>query len=1350
MRAVLRRLLSTPLLVAAACGVLVVIGLQAFRDNPKDALPDIAENQVNILTEWPGRSPRDVDEQITYPLTSALQGLPGVREVRATSSFGWSLVFVVFTDDVEFYWARTRVLERLESAAAELPSGVTPELGPDATALGQVFWYTVDNGWTCPHHPGMRFSTDGLISPHSREVLLESQPELAQRFGDAPAGSCPIDGGPLVHSRLPLDRLRSIQDFELELALESVDGVSEVASVGGYVREYQIDIDPEALAARGVRVTDLVAAVRGANLDVGAEVIEQGGMEVLVRGVGFIGGSERGSGSREERETAVIRDLENVMITVRDGAPVYVRQVANVAVGPGFRRGALDRMGSEAVGAAVVMRFGENPLDVIDRVKTEIVRLEETLPPGVRINPFYDRSELIVDTMGTLGTALGQALIVTILVVMLFLLHLRAGFAIGASLPLAVLFAFICMEALGIGSNIMSLAGIAIAIGTMVDMAIVVTENIYQHLNDRRHVYQRRITDPDGGDRIVIDRRARLDVVVEGASEVSGAVLTAITTTVISFLPVFFLEGEAARLFTPLAWTKTLCLIGAAIMAVFVVPVLASGALVESRLPPHRRSRFALTAGLALGISWIAAAGIGFLPSPLARFGGLPLPVTAAVVAVTGAGLCWLILRERVRPPADNPVSRAILRIYEPMLRWILDHPLPFLLIPAALVLTGLWIWLGPGGLLSPFVTALSALGLDLAGWSLAWWAHLVLALIVGFLLLPFINESLALSGRFPIPDLPRWLRLIAMTVTTLVVAAGLHATGFADRAATLVHAVAGSPSETAAADPSDVTPLNAWLESSGGIGEEFMPPLDEGEFLFMPSLLPAASINTVMDVMQAQDSRFMQIPEVNMAVGKLGRIDSALDPAPLGMIETVISLKPRDQWPLIGDDGRRRRTMTEIWQAIQEAGRFPGVLPSTRLQPIRARVEMLRTGLNATIGIKVFSDSVESAETLAVGIEAVLRSRLPEAETVNALRTNRKPYLEIHIDREAVARFGIRIIDVQRTIEVAIGGTSLGTTYEGLDRYPIRVRYQRELRDDIIDLEQVQVPLPTGASIPLAQVASIDRVVGPMSIRREGAKYVSYVVLGSAGLDEASLVARGENALRRAVIDGELEVPTSAHYRWTGTYERHLEARRRLAMILPMVLFINLVLIYAHFRRFLLTALVFLAIPVTFAGGFILLHLWPGIQNLLYGLGVVGAGFEGEAMYLTVAVWVGFIALFGIAVDDGIVLGTYLRQAFGRSGVTGVADITERVVEAGRRRIRPCLMTTVTTLAALVPVLLSTGRGSDLMTPMAVPIFGGMIAELVTLFVVPCCYFLVKRFKWEHGIADPDFDRNDTPAATP
>ncbi len=1338
---ILRALVAAPLLVAALCVGLTIAGWQAFRNNPKDALPDIAENQVIVLTEWSGRSPRDIDEQVTYPLTVALQAVPGVREIRATSGFGWSLVYSIFDDDVDFYWARTRVFERLEIAAADLPSGVTPVLGPDATALGQVFWYTVENSWYCPKHPGLRFEADGTVSPRSREAILEERPGIGHGVDDHERGRCPLDGSVLVHSRLPLDRLRSIQDFEVKLALESVEGVSEVASVGGYVREYHIDIDPEALAARAVQVTDLVAAVRSANLDVGAEVVEHGGMEVLVRGVGFVGGAERGAGSRAEREAAVIRDLENVVLAARDGTPVNVRQVANVSVGPGFRRGALDKMGAEAVGAAIIMRFGENPLEVITSVKNEIAGLEETLPPGVRLVAFYDRSELIRETMDTLGSALAQALLITVIVVVLFLAHLRAGLAIGATLPLAVLFAFVCMQALGIGSDIMSLAGIAIAIGTMVDMAIVVTENIYQHLSDHRRKYVTVKTGAAGTSREVIDRGARREVVLNGAREVSGAVLTAISTTVISFLPVFLLEGEAARLFTPLAWTKTLCLIGAALMALFIVPPLASIALAESRVPPHRRPGFAAATGILIAVLWLVAAGTGFFSPEFARLGGMPLPVAALLVAAAGAGLTWLLLRERVRPPEDSPVGRAILAVYEPVLRWVLRRPLLFLTLPATIVLTGLWVWLGPAGLLTPIVRSLALVGVDIAGWSTAWWAHLALGLVAGMLVMPLAVETLVLLGWVRQPRVSRLVRCAVAATVSVVVALTLHAVGFASRNASAVHAVMGSSPDAARSDPREHALLADWLENRGGIGEEFMPPLDEGDFLYMPSLLPAASINTVMDVMQTQDVNFMEIPEVEMVVGKLGRIESALDPAPLGMLETVIDLKPRAEWPLIDDRGRRRRrTMDEVWQSIQEAGRFPGVLPSARLQPIRTRVEMLSTGLNATIGIKVYGDSIESAEALAVNIEQILRADLPEAETVNALRTNRKPYLEIQVDREAIARHGIPMLDVQRTIEVAVGGTRLGTTFEGLDRYPIRVRYARELRDDVGDLEQVLVPTPSGSSIPLGQLAEFRSVVGPMSIRREGPKFVSYVILGSAGLDEATLVARGERALRRKIIDGDLEIPTGAHFRWTGTYERHLEARRRLTLILPAVLLINLLLIYAHFRRIVLSLLVFLAIPVSFAGGFILLRLWPGIQNLLYRVGLVSAGFEGDAIYLTVAVWIGFIALFGIAVDDGIVLGTYLRQAFARAGIDSVEEIAERVVEAGKRRIRPCLMTTATTLAALVPVLLSTGRGSDLMVPMAVPIFGGMLAELVTLFVVPCCYYLVKRTKWRLGVPDPDF----------
>jgi Cu(I)/Ag(I) efflux system membrane protein CusA/SilA len=591
-----------------------------------------------------------------------------------------------------------------------------------------------------------------------------------------------------------------------------------------------------------------------------------------------------------------------------------------------------------------------------------------------------------------------------------------------------------------------------------------------------------------------------------------------------------------------------------------------------------------------------------------------------------------------------------------------------------------------------------------------------------------------------------------------LLLAAGLQQFGWADAHARAIAAVVGLPTldektgklvhplTKAEATPGTLALGDYLLETEGGIGREDMPALDEGDFLYMPSVLPAGSINTVMNIMQKQDVQFALIPEVEMVVGKLGRIESALDPAPVGMLETLIALKPRDQWPLIADPEhpahQRRRTMKEIWNEIQAAGRFPGVLPSVELQPIRTRVEMLSTGFNARVGIKVYGDDLQKSEELAVRIEQILREKLEGASNVAALRAAGKPYLEFHIDREAIARYGVNLRDVQNIIEVAVGGKNLTTTYEGLDRYPVRVRYQRELRDDLPDLERILVPTPSGAQIPITQLAEIRNVVGPMSVRREGAKYVSYVTMGTAGVDETTLVRRGQAVLDQAVIDGTLAVPSGSYFKWTGAYERYLRSKQRLTILLPLVLLINFVLIYLQFRRVSLTAVVFLAIPVAFAGGFMLLEHWPAIQNSLYLAGIMDRGFEGDAAYLTVAVWVGFIALFGIAVDDGIVLGTYLEQTFSRHKIKRYEEIEERVVEAGLRRVRPCLMTSFTTLAALLPVLLSTGRGSDVMTPMAIPVFGGMAVVLVSLFVVPTCYCGLKQLKWRLGLRDSDFIR--------
>ena len=1349
--ALIKTFLRSPLLALILAAMLLAFGWRAFVANPKDAIPDIAENQVIVFSEWMGRSPKDVDEQVTYPLTVALQSVPKVREIRATSGFGWSIVYVVFRDGVDFYWARSRVLEQLNVVQGELPAAVTPRLGPDATALGQVFWYTVENGWYSPERPGLRFGEDGTLTAASRAALLQADPGLAETLDQATPYRCPLTGASLVFSRLALDELRSIQDFDIKLALESVDGVSEVASVGGYVRQYQIDVNPEALRAYRVPLADVVAAVQASNLDVGAKVIEQGGMEILVRGVGFLGGDERSRGTRAQRERAAIEDIENIVIRATGDTPIYVRQVATVTTGPDFRRGALDKMGAEAVGASVIMRFGENPLTVIENVKARVSLLEPGLPPGVRINAFYDRANLIQDTMATLGTALGQELIITIVVVVLFLLHFRSSLVIAVTLPLAVLLAFICMQALRLPSNIMSLAGIAIAIGTMVDMAIIMTENIYQYLTDHRDEYMKVVAVAGGGEREITDWGKRSELIGEAATEVGPAIVTAVSTTVISFLPVFFLEGQAAKLFTPLAWTKTFCMIGAVLLALTVVPPMASLLLRQRRVSRAWAGVISLSVAGVAGLAWLRAAdwsaAFAEIRAGIDTYLGVSGTRSALLVAAVSLIVTWVVLRERIRPIQSSPLSRFVRWVYEPVLRWILRHKLLFLLLPTGIVVWGLKIWLGWNAAMQGVFTPLHWLGVHPEDYSLAVWLHLGLAIVVALLLGPPVFETVRLAvfrGRLRGDGAPV-ARGVGKALTCVVIAGALlvvlNAGAFVPRNGAAVAAVLWPPPGSATFES---TTLGDLIADSRGIGQEFMPPLDEGDFLYMPSVLPAGSLNTVMDVMKKQDMQFARIPEVDLVVGKLGRIDSALDPAPVGMLETTITLKPRGEWPLVEDpaypERKRRRSMNEIWDEIKRAGSFPGVLPSVQLQPIRTRVEMLSTGLNARIGIKVYGDSLERCEELAIAVEQLLRAKLDNAQAINALRTNGKPYLEFQIDREAIARYGVNIRHVQDVIEVAVGGKNLTTTYEGLDRYPVRVRYQRELRDDPGDLGRILVPTVTGAQVPISQVAELRDVVGPMSVRREGAKYVSYVTMSNVDIDEVTLVRRGQAIIDQAVIDGTLDVPDGYYLKWSGSYERNLRAKQRLAVLIPLVLLVNFVLIYLQFKRLPLTVVIFLAIPVAFAGGFILLEWWPAIQDTLYVWGLMERSFEGDAMYLTVAVWVGFIALFGIAVDDGIVLGTYLDQTFRRNKIRRYEEIEERVVQAGLRRIRPCLMTTFTTLAALTPVLLSTGRGSDVMAPMALPVFGGMLVALVALFVVPTCYCGLKQLKWRLGLPDTDF----------
>ncbi len=1152
--------LRNPLLVCLLAIGTGIWGVWALHEVPVDAIPDIGEKQVIVFADWAGRSPQDVEDQITYPLTAALQGTPQVKTIRGMSGFGFSMVFVIFEDSADYYWARTRVLERLSSAQQRLPEGVTPVLGPDATALGQVFWYTLE---------GEGFS---------------------------------------------LQELRAAQDWFVRLQLQAVPGVSEVASVGGHVREYQIDVDPDRMRAQRVTLPDVFEAVRRSNLDVGAQVVEKNGAEFLVRGVGFV---------------KSVRDLEDIVVRQEGGTPLYVRNVARVSLGPEFRRGVLNKAGVEAVGGIVLCRFGANPREVIDAVRARIAQLEPGLPTRVlpdgstsrmRIAPYYDRSVIIDETMDTLGEAITEELLFAGAVVLLFLLHLRASISILSTLPLSVAIAYIAMERLGVGSNIMSIAGLAIAIGDVADMGIIMTENIYRHLAQRRDE--------------TATREGYLRVVEEAAHEVGPAILTAVSNTVISFVPVFFLQDQEGKLFQPLAYAKTFAIAGSVVLALTVVPALALVTLRDVSVTPRTRRRATLLAGIAAVFATRLLAGcLGFTDGPL----GWPTSVAAGIIV--GAAV-WRITGEKLLPMEANVVSRAINRTYEPSLRWVLAHKRTFMVLPALLVIFGFVIWLGFATMLAPVRAGLSAIGLD-PGLTRPW---------------------VAAAHAFP------------------------------------------------------------------GLGREFMPPLDEGSFLSMPSLLPAASLDQVMEVLAVQNARLAQVPEVLDVVGKAGRSESALDPAPIGMIETIVTLKPPSQWRRVHEErfwsgwpgwlqppfravwpDSRAIAKSELLLELQQASAMPGVLP-TWLQPIQTRLVMLSSGFRAMMGVKIFGPDQAEIERIGLEIERVLRD-VPGAVDVVADRIVGKPYLEFVIDREAAARYGVTIEDVNDVIEIAIGGERTTTTVEGTARFPVRVRYARELRDTLEALQRVLIPTASGAQVPLSTVATLHYEVGPQEIKSENTAKVGYVTLNTRDRDEISVVEDADRALRAAVADGRVRLPTGYFTVWGGQFEAQVRATARLVVLVPTVLGVMLLMLYMGLGAWWLAAIVFLGITVSMTGGF--LALWLAGVNL------------------SVAVWVGMIALMGVADDDAVVMLTYQEQAFGEARTEGrapasVEQVRDLVVQAGLRRIRPCLMTTATTVIGLIPVFLVDGRGSDVMRPMAIPSVGGMAVQLITLFIAPCLYCAV------------------------
>jgi Cu(I)/Ag(I) efflux system membrane protein CusA/SilA len=1230
---------------------------------PVDAIPDIGENQQIVFTEWMGRSPQDVEDQITYPLTVSLLGVPGVKTIRSYSMFGFSTIYVIFDEGIEFYWSRSRVLEKLNSLpSGSLPPSVQPALGPDATALGQVFWYT-----------------------------LEGRDEEGQ-----PAGGW------------DLQELRSVQDWYVRYGLLSAKGISEVASIGGFVKEYQIDVDPDAMRANGVSLEQVFSAVKMSNVDVGARTIEVNRVEYVIRGLGFV---------------KSVSDLENSVVTVRDNVPVYIKNLGNVSLGPALRRGALDKEGAEVVGGVVVVRYGENPLAAIKNVKAKIAEISPGLPSKmlqdgrvsrVTIVPFYDRTGLIYETLGTLNSALYEEILVTIIVILVMVMHLSSSVLISALLPVAVLMSFIAMKIFGVDANIVALSGIAIAIGTMVDMGIIVSENILKHLGSAPRTER------------------RLDVVYRAVTEVSGAVFTAISTTVVSFLPVFTMQAAEGKLFKPLAFTKTFALIASVIVALFIIPTFAE-LLFAGRVRRGSIKRVFHGVLMAIGlvgmlfISWWGGLLIAFVGAY--HLFGSAIPVKwktyAPWVSIGLAVLVVLILLSEHWVPLGpetglfrNALFAGLLiggilallllfqKFYGPLLRWCLDHKKTFLVLPAFLTLFGLMVWQGFDGVF---------------GW------------------------------------LPRPLRLFS--------------------------------------------PVASVAHAFPGLGKEFMPPLDEGSFLLMPTTMPHASIGEALDVLQKQDKSIRTVPEIETVVGKLGRAESPLDPAPISMIETVINYKPEfvvdrggrqlkfrhdldeddlfrseDGNPVPAHDGdpyyvrgkfernehgrlipdergrpfrnwrprldpdlnpdrsawRGIQSPDDIWDEIVKAAKIPGTTSAPKLQPIATRIVMLQSGMRAPMGVKIKGPDLETIEQVGLQMERFLK-QVPSItpETVFADRIVGKPYLEIVIDRNAIARYGIHMARVQQVIEVAIGGKRITTTVEGRERYPVRVRYLRELRDQIETLGRILIAAPDGTKIPLEQLAEIRYVRGPQVIKSEDTFLIGYVTFDKqGGFAEVDVVEQAQAYLESKRKSGEFVVPAGVSYAFAGTYENQLRAQSTLKVVLPLALFIIFMILYFQFHTVSTTLLVFSGIIVAWAGGFLMIWLYG--QPWFLDFSLFGESmrdlFQVHTVNLSVAIWVGFLALFGIASDNGVVVTTYLKQTFDSRNPQTVDEIREATIEAALRRVRPALMTTATTILALVPVLTSTGRGADIMVPMAIPSFGGMAVAVITLFVVPVLYAALRE----------------------
>ena len=1188
-----------------------------------DAIPDIGENQQIVFTKWDGRSPQDIEDQITYPLTTSLLGIPGVKTIRSSSMFGFSSIYIIFEEDIEFYWSRSRILEKLNSLPSGLlPEGVNPALGPDATGLGQIFWYT-----------------------------LEGRDENGN-----------VTGG------WDLQELRSIQDYYVKYALSSASGVSEVASIGGYVQEYQVDVNPELMRQYNIGLHHVVKAVKESNKDIGAQTLEINQAEYLVRGLGYV---------------KSISDIENAVVTSEDYTSIRIKDIGKVSLGPATRRGLLDKEGAEVVGAVVVARYGANPMEVINNVKEKINELSAGLPSKVladgrtsqvTIVPFYDRTELIQETLGTLNEALTLEILITILVIIIMVFNLRASVLISGLLPVAVLMVFIAMKLFGVDANIVALSGIAIAIGTMVDVGVILSENIIRHLDENENVIptEQGTSDEESHKKLPINT-----VVYNATAEVSGAIVTAVMTTIISFIPVFTMIGAEGKLFRPLAFTKTFALTASIIVALFLIPPFAAFLFRKKNI--KNTFKYVLN-GVLIALGIVAIVYGYWLGLILIAFG-----ITA-----------FLNLQSKITDKQANLIN--------------------IIISVSAIVFLLAEYW--------------RPLGVDK---SIFW--NLIFVSVICFGLLGVFSLFIKYYTR-----ILRWCldnKLLFLSVPTAIVIAGFFI--------------------------------------MKNTGKEFMPSLNEGSFLLMPTSMPHSGVEENKRVLQQLDMAVASIPEIETVVGKAGRTESALDPAPLSMYENIIQYKPeymlnengvrqrykvnddgeyvlkngmslraeqREAWQSLkakeqlipDDDGEFYRNWRpeiqspdDIWNEIVKVTKLPGVTSAPKLQPIETRLVMLQTGMRAPMGIKVKGQDLKKIEAFGVQLENIIKeAEGVKKEAVFADRIVGKPYLLIDIDREKIARYGISIQDVQDVLKVAVGGMVLTQTVEGRERYGVRVRYPRELRANPTDLQQIYVPVEKGSPLPLSELATIRYEQGPQVIKSEDTFLVGYVLFDKLdGFAEVSVVKNAQALIQEKIDSGELIVPKGINYAFTGTYENQLRAEKTLSVVVPLALAIIFLILYFQFRSVGTSLMVFTGIAVAFAGGFIMIWLYG--QDWFLNFNVAGENmrdlFQMHPINLSVAVWVGFIALFGIATDDGVVMATYLTQTFDRNTPENKKEIRASIVEAGEKRIRPCLMTTATTILALLPVLTSVGRGSDIMIPMAIPSFGGMLIALITLFVVPVLY---------------------------